>query len=37
MSMDAWANPHVRQKNVLDELEDFAKWFEAEQNAAYDK
>ena len=31
MSMDAWANPHVRQKSVLDDLDDFAKWFEAEQ------
>jgi len=37
MQMDAWANSHVRQKNTLDELDDFAKWFEAEQAAAYDK
>ena len=37
MSMDAWANPNIRQKDVLDELDDFAKWFEAEQNKAWDK
>jgi len=35
--MDAWSNPNVRQKNMLDELDDFAKWFEAEQAAADDK
>lgn len=29
--MDAWANPNVRQKSGLDEIADFAKWFETEQ------
>ena len=26
-----WLNPHVRQKNLLDQIEDFAKWFEEQQ------
>lgn len=32
--MDAWSNPKVRQKSTLDELDEFAKWFEAEQRKA---
>lgn len=37
MSMDVWNNPNVHQKGILDELDDFAKWFEVEQAKAYDK
>ena len=36
-TMDAWSNPNVRQGNVLDELSEFAKWFEEEQKKVYDK
>lgn len=28
---DAWDNPHVRQKSILNEIEEFARWFETEQ------
>lgn len=35
--MDAWANPNVRQGNMLDELGEFAKWFEEEQKKNYDR
>ena len=34
MSMDAWMNPKVRQKSTLDEIDEFAQWFEAEQRKA---
>ena len=30
MTHDAWTNPNVRQKPILDELSDFSKWFEQE-------
>lgn len=30
MKMDPWINEMVKQKPVLDELEDFSRWFEAE-------
>jgi hypothetical protein len=30
MKMDPWMNELVRQKPILDELEDFSRWFEAE-------
>ena len=36
-AMDAWSNKHVRQKDMLSEIDDFAKWFEQEQKAAYDR
>ena len=28
---DAWSNKNIRQKSILDEIEDFARWFETEQ------
>ena len=28
MQMDAWNNTNVRQKSILDELDEFSKWFE---------
>ena len=31
MQMDAWSNPKVRQKSTLDEIDEFAVWFETEQ------
>ena len=37
MSMDAWNNTNVRQKDVLTELGEFAEWFDKEQTKAYDK
>lgn len=36
-TMDAWANPNVRQANVLDDLSQFAQWFKEEQKKGYDK
>jgi multisite-specific tRNA:(cytosine-C5)-methyltransferase len=30
MLLDAWEDKSVRQKSVTDELDEFAKWFEAE-------
>ena len=35
--MDAWSDKRVRQKDMLSEVDDFAKWFEEEQKKAYDK
>lgn len=30
MTYDAWNNPNVRQKPILEELGEFSKWFEEE-------
>ena len=30
MTQDAWNNPNIRQKPILDELGEFSKWFEEE-------
>ena len=37
LSMDAWANENVRQRPLLDELADFASWFETEQRKNDDR
>ena len=28
MNMNAWENSNVRQKSVIDEIDEFSKWFE---------
>jgi hypothetical protein len=35
MTMNAWENSNVRQKTVLDELDEFSKWFEDLQQKHY--
>ena len=37
MSMDAWENPNVRQPSILDQLDEFAQWFELEQRKHDDR
>ena len=37
MKMNAWENSNVRQKSVLDELDEFSKWFEDLQQKHYEE
>ena len=35
MNMNAWENSNVRQKSVIDEIDEFSKWFEDIQQKHY--
>lgn len=37
MNMNAWENSNVRQKSVIDEIDEFSKWFEDIQQKHYEK
>jgi hypothetical protein len=36
MQLNAWEDKSVRHKSITEELDEFAKWFEAEQKKHWD-